>query len=619
MNVAMSLASARTALSRPGWVQLPAFAGLPPPTAGRLRWLWFFLRPYRGRFVLLSLNRLGRMVFFAGVQPLFITAMVTALQNGSAFAGPAVLWRIIGAYIASSAVVYFLLLLCAREEFLYDALARNARLMGLAQLNRLSAHWHENADSGGKLQRILSGAEGLRRMFRVYFDHGLNFLANFIGMALALAWVGLPPLFIALFTGLMVSYIAFAWWTSIRVEQGHERQQRLMEGLVGKVYEFVNATLTVKVFNLGEHVLGHAMGGEKRAHAQARGVIMLDHWRWIGLNFIGLSWVALILYMAARQALGHTIDVAAFVLVAYQALNVWDTLENFTSVYSQWVEEGSALGRLTALLSQQPEVTDQAGAPPLRVESGSITFHNVSFAYNPQAGQVLEGLTLTIAAGEKVGIVGSSGSGKSTLVKLLLRFYDPSRNEITIDRQNIREVSQNSLRQNIAVIPQDIALFNHSVMENIRYGRLDATDDEVLAAARLAHADDFIRRLPAGYATQVGERGTRLSGGQRQRIAIARAILKNAPILVLDEATSALDSESEKLIQQGLEQLMQRKTVLVIAHRLSTISSLDRIVVFDDGKVVEQGPHHQLLAHGGVYARLWAAQVDGFLAVPAAA
>ncbi len=222
---------------------------------------------------------------------------------------------------------------------------------------------------------------------------------------------------------------------------------------------------------------------------------------------------------------------------------------------------------------------------------------------------------MEIPGGQRLGLVGSSGAGKSTLVALLMRFYDLESGTITIDGQNIGRVSQGSLRRNIAVIPQDTALFHRSLMDNIRYGRTDAGDDEVIEAARMAHADEFIRDLPHGYDTLVGERGVKLSGGQRQRIAIARAMLKNAPILVLDEATSALDSESERLIQESLFRLMQGKTVIAIAHRLSTIAALDRLVVMDHGVIVEDGAHGALLKQDGLYARLWNMQSGGFIAL----
>jgi len=270
---------------------------------------------------------------------------------------------------------------------------------------------------------------------------------------------------------------------------------------------------------------------------------------------------------------------------------------------------------MTEILLQTPEIQDKPGAPPLHVEHGDISLNNVEFHYHDSSSQqsVFHNLKLTIKPGEKIGLVGPSGGGKSTLTRLLLRFEDIDGGEILIDNQNIADTTQTSLRRAIAYVPQEPLLFHRPVDENIAYGATDAKEADIVSAAKAAHADAFIKQLPKGYKTVVGERGVKLSGGQRQRIAIARAILKDAPILVLDEATSALDSGSEKLIQSALWQLMRDKTALVIAHRLSTIQRMDRIVVLDNGKIIEEGTHQSLLEHQGLYAKLWAHQSGGFI------
>lgn len=270
---------------------------------------------------------------------------------------------------------------------------------------------------------------------------------------------------------------------------------------------------------------------------------------------------------------------------------------------------------MTAILRDEPEIRDKPNAKKLAVNGGEVGFSNVTFRYADANTKdtVFSDLNLNIASGEKVGLVGPSGGGKSTFTRLLLRFEDISDGEITIDGQNITDVTQKSLREAISYVPQEPLLFHRSVGENIAYGKPDATLKEIKKAAAMAHADEFIEKLANGYDTVVGERGVKLSGGQRQRVAIARAILKDAPILILDEATSALDSESEVLIQDALWKLMQNRTAIVIAHRLSTIQKMDRILVLEDGDITEDGIHKALLKHDGTYAKLWAHQSGGFI------
>ncbi len=290
--------------------------------------------------------------------------------------------------------------------------------------------------------------------------------------------------------------------------------------------------------------------------------------------------------------------------VGYMFVTTGQAMNRFIRDYGN-IEEG-----LKEILISH-EIADVPAAKPINVKEGVVSWKSVSFHYGEN--KVFNEFDLTIPAGQRVGLVGPSGAGKTTFVSLLLRQHDLSSGAILIDGQNIAEVTQDSLREHIAVVPQEPMLFHRSIRENIAYGKPEATDNEIMAVARLAKAHDFIKDLPEGYDTLVGERGIKLSGGQKQRVAIARAMLKDAPILVLDEATSALDSESEVAIQQALHKLMTGKTVVAIAHRLSTLREMDRIIVLENGKIVEDGSHDALLSYGGTYARLWKHQAGGFL------
>ncbi len=325
-----------------------------------------------------------------------------------------------------------------------------------------------------------------------------------------------------------------------------------------------------------------------------------------------IAFIAFVGYMVSHDPSILAIGIFSFSYMITMTNRLFDIGTMIRNIEESFVSAAS----MTEILLQETEIVDSPHAKKLQVKKGKITLDDVRFAYHDESsnGAVFDKLALTIPAGQKIGLVGPSGGGKSTLTRLLLRFDDVDSGAISIDDQNVRDVTQTSLRHAVSYVPQEPLLFHRSVLENIAYGKPDATLEQVREAAKLAFADEFINKLPKGYETIVGERGVKLSGGQRQRVAIARAILKDAPILILDEATSALDSESEVYIQRALEQLMQGRTTLVIAHRLSTIQKMDRIIVLDDGAIVEDGTHRDLLkTDGGLYAKLWAHQSGGFI------
>jgi len=350
------------------------------------------------------------------------------------------------------------------------------------------------------------------------------------------------------------------------------------------------------------------------------------------------DWVKKICFTWKLDFIASTLQALAMVilefLIFYFAIGYWSkgmlTIGDFVWIQAYLIDLFSRLwsfGRtmrdiyvrladaeeMIVILNKRHEVRDMHKAKNISIVRGAVEFRNVSFFYQ-KGGAVINDLTMKIKSGEKVALIGPSGGGKSTITRLLLRFFDINKGEILIDGQDIKKVTQDSLRSQISFVPQDPILFHRTLMENIRYGRHDASEEEVIVAAKMANCHDFIMKFPDKYNTYVGERGVKLSGGERQRVAIARAILANAPILVLDEATSSLDSESEMLIQEALQNLMKQKTTIVIAHRLSTIMRMDRILVLQDGQLVEEGSHADLISHkSGLYKRLWDLQVGGYV------
>jgi ATP-binding cassette subfamily B protein len=380
----------------------------------------------------------------------------------------------------------------------------------------------------------------------------------------------------------------------------------------GKVVDAVTNIMNIKLFSRRKYEREYLKDYLKLEVDKARRTFwFMEIMRWFQFLAAAVLLVGMVVF-AIKLWAAEEISMGTFVVVFGLCTALVNDARGLSRRFLEFFEYVGNINEGVDVIIRPHEVVDAPGAPALKVTKGDITFTDVTFAHKAGVA-VFSGLNLTIPGGQKVGLVGPSGAGKSTFVNMLLRLHDLQGGAIEVDGQNIAHVRQDSLRANIAMIPQDPMLFHRSLRENIRYGREGASDEAVHTAAKQAFCDEFIADIPEGYDALVGERGVKLSGGQRQRIAIARAMVKDAPILILDEATSSLDSESERYIQQSLEVLMKGRTVLVIAHRLSTIAHLDRILVFDQGRIIEDGSHDDLLRKDGLYARLWTMQAGGFL------
>jgi ATP-binding cassette, subfamily B, bacterial len=464
--------------------------------------------------------------------------------------------------------------------------------------------------TGSLVQRIGRLARSLNSITDRFFYNVIPTMVRVVGIILVLSFT------YPLLAWILGSWIIFLFGTSWAIANWKLKWSLLTAEADSRVGAATSDSIgnhtTIQLFSGAEHE-NKRFGDIVREHAH------LWFKRWSldtiidsiqGLLNVIMQFVIFYIMIGYWEKGG--VSVGMFVLAQTYILSLNDDLWQSSRVVRDMYEAFADSKEAIDIMKLPHAIQDVPNASVLKVPKGAVVLSDVKFGFDPLK-TVVKNISLSMAPGERVAFIGPSGAGKSTLVRLLLRFYDIQSGAITIDGQNIAQVTQESLRNSISFVPQDPILFHRSLKENIRYGRFDATDEEIVQAAKLAHCHEFISGFPLGYDTLVGERGVKLSGGERQRVAIARAILKNAPILILDEATSSLDSHSETLIQDALDVLMKGKTVIVIAHRLSTIRKMDRIVVIDHGTIIEEGTHDSLLAKGGMYAKLWSLQSGGFI------
>ena len=586
------------------------------PPKGLFRFIWSSIEGMRGWIFLLGLMTVG-----IGIIEAMLFQFMGVLVDWLGQYSPATLWSEKGHLLLAMAA----LLLISAVWLFFTSAIRLQTLQGVFPMrlrwnfHRLmlgqSLSFYQDEFAGRVSAKVMQTALAVRDTVMTIADMLVYVAVYFITSGLVLAaldsWLLLPFLiWIVLFGTILKLFIP-------RLAKTAERQADARSLMTGRVTDAYSNIATVKLFSHGAREAAYAKRSMEEfmltVHAQMRLATSLDTLTYAMNIFLILSTAVLgvILWQYGKVGVG-AIATATAMTLRVNGLSRWIMWES-----ARLFENIGTVNDGMSTLTKPHTIVDKPNCPPLKVKKGEIQFNDITFAYDPTK-PLLNHFNLTIKPGEKVGLIGRSGAGKSTIVNLLLRFYEAQQGTITIDGQNVSDVQQESLRSQIGLVTQDTSLLHRSVRDNIIYGRPSATDEEMMRAAERAEAANFIPFLSdaqgrKGYDAHVGERGVKLSGGQRQRIAIARVMLKDAPILLLDEATSALDSEVEAAIQESLDKMMENKTVIAIAHRLSTIAAMDRLIVLDKGKIVEQGTHAELLKQNGLYAKLWKHQSGGFL------
>ncbi|MCA2010516.1 ABC transporter ATP-binding protein/permease [Cereibacter sphaeroides] len=573
-------------------------------------YLWPADRPaLRTRVVLAMLALLASKLIAVGT-PMLYKGAVDALAPSELDAG----W-LVGIGAVGLTIAYGLARLMTNGfQQLRDALfaavgqraLRQLALETFEHIHALSLRYHLTRKTGGLSRIIERGVKGV--------DFLLRFLLFSIGplvLELLLIGVVMTVLFDVWYMAVIVGVIALYVWFTFAVTEWRVKIRREMNkqdtDANQKAIDSLLNFETVKYFNAEQREAARydrAMEGyESAALKTAYSLTLLN----FGQSALITSGLVIVMVMAAMGVQNGQLTVGDFVMVNAYMIQITMPLNFLGTVYREIRQALVDMGEMFGLLEQSPDVTEKKGAAPLALSGGHVRLEDVQFSYE-KTRAILKGVSIDVPAGQKVALVGHSGSGKSTIGRLLFRFYDVSGGRLTIDGQDIRDVTLTSLHQAIGVVPQDTVLFNDTIYYNIAYGKDDASREEVEAAAKAARIHDFIMGLPEGYETQVGERGLKLSGGEKQRVGIARTLLKDPAILLLDEATSALDTQTERSIQEALSAMGRGRTVITIAHRLSTVVDADRIVVLEAGEVVEEGTHAELLSHGQRYAQMWAHQ-----------
>lgn len=596
-------------------ILLPPAEKMPVGSDSFIRWLHFFLRPYGRTFIGFFSFRIVRYTILS-MLPLMMGLIINGFEKGWAFAEPEKLVWMIGGFLALYGLALLSIVLFIFEARAEDKTVRGLTLFSVRHMNALPLTWHEAQGSGSKLQRIMQARNSLKQLFSIYKWSVVPFIGSAAAIFISIAMMDAPYLFILLYAGFIGSFFLGAWWTAKPIPELHNRHNIILEKLMSGVYEFVSAVRTVKAFHMGDYIEREAARYEQEGHAAMRRVLKAGYVKWATLNGIGFFWMAVFIILCTLGVYQHWLSAGAFATIFFLTNNLWSRLEEMVYMQDQYMEFRNGFMRLTETLKAPQSNYDQAPLTALPGDWSSIVFDHVDFTYdgsNEDSPPALHDINLTIKRGEKIALIGRSGAGKSTLIKLLMKQVLPSSGNIRLDQIRLNNIPAAEWLWKIGFVPQDVELFNMNIRDNILLDRVAEDPEHYRRALEQAALDQLIDSLPEGDQTMVGERGIKLSGGQRQRLGIARALVRDADLIIFDEATASLDSLSEQVIQNALMKAFSGRTMLIIAHRLSTVRFADRIIVLEDGRITEQGNFDELIRKGGKFATLWALQSSGFV------
>lgn len=562
-------------------------------------------------FLFFSLNRLVRFGAM-GMFPFFIAKIIEEIEAGKLQTAPEDVWFWFYVPIVVFTISYFLMLISYYDSLLRDRVSRSMTYQTMSHMLTLPINWFEREGSGGRMQKIMSARNALKTIADMYTHNLLPFLADVCAMVISIYFLSVSPFYFLLFFGFITSYLGIAILFQRKLAQKYLIHNKALENLSAKVYDFIASVRTIKSFSLTPFILKKSHKHEEEGYNLISDAFVTGYTLWFINNFVGFAWVMAILAFSIQDVSTGAMSLGAMAALFAFTQRIWGWIEYFVVLLSGFTESCTSFIRLREIMGEQPDDSDHLPAVPMPQNWKNLELENLSFNYEGTSN-IINNIDMTIGNGQKVALVGPSGAGKSTLIKLIMKMASPTKGHYKIDGQDVANIPRDDLLSTMSLVPQDVELFNGTIRENILIGQEDYDESLYQDCLNKAYLTEFLSELKHGDNTEIGERGLKLSGGQRQRLGIARALARNADIIIFDEASSALDSESESFIQKAVEQAFADKTMIIIAHRLSTIRFADCIYVMDKGTIAEQGSFEKLEKDSTIFKRLWSMQSGGFL------